>query len=400
MSKSAQMSSSKPGRSNPGQVSPVGVGRRAALAASLLVTLVGLGAAAYLTHLHVLAHTDANYTPACDISATWRCSKVAMSSYSIFLRVPVAVWALLGYSAFLFFLVWGLRREKRVWPTGLYWLLSAGTLLTTIVLAVVAEFVVRALCLGCVIMYGVNVLLFLAATWLLAQDRGALRRDLAGIFRNRPVMGLAGVGLVTAIALIVAYPKYWEIPLQAECGGLPAGIAGDGSCWIGARVPQLEITEFSDYRCPFCRRAHVRLRQLVQKHPNQIRLIHKHFPLDMSCNPLLTKQLHDGACLDARMAYCAGVQGQFWAMNDRLFSLPENDSTDPARLARETGIQVAPFLACLNSAEASAYVERDIQEGLRLHIHGTPTFLINGRTYTGSIPDSVLRPYLENGAKP
>jgi len=371
--------------------------RRVILSLSLLLTLVGLGAAAYLTHLHVMAHTDAGFTPSCDINATWRCTAVAVSPYSIFLRVPVAVWGLVGYSIFLFFLIWGLRSPQRAWSTGLYWLLSAGTLLASVYLAFVAEFIIGALCLGCVTMYGVNLLLFAGATWLLLRDRGAPRRDLAGLLRNRPVLGCAAASLAAAIALILAYPKYWEVPLQAECEGLPAGVAGDGSCWIGARIPQLEITEFSDYRCPYCRRAHHQLRQLVQEYPDRIRLIHKHFPLDMTCNPELTRQLHDGACLMARMAYCAAAQGKFWVMNDRLFSLQEDTSIDPATVAKEAGLEVSPFSSCLDTPEAAEHVERDIRDGIALHITATPTFLINGQKYVGKIPDEVLRPYLERG---
>ncbi len=390
------MSRPRPKKSRPAAPAPDPRGRRTVLFLSLLLTLVGIGASAYLTHLHVMAHTNAGFTPSCDINATWRCTAVAVSPYSVFLRVPMAVWGLLGYAVFLFFLFWGLRSPQHSWPTGLYWLLSAAALALAVYLAVIAEFVIGALCLGCVTLYVVNVLLFAGATWLLVRDPGSLRRDLAGLPRNRAALACAGASLIAAATLFFAYPKYWEIPLQAECEGLPAGVAGDGSCWIGAREPKLEITEFSDYRCPYCRRAHHKLRQLVQEYPNRIRLIHKHFPLDMSCNPELTRQLHDGACLMARMAYCAGAQGKFWVMNDHLFALQESASIDPASVAKEVGLDVGSFMTCLASSEAATIVERDIREGIALHITATPTFFIDGKKYVGAIPDDVLRPYLDH----
>ena len=47
---------------------------------------------------------------------------------------------------------------------------------------------------------------------------------------KRTILGLAVMALAAAVvlaspALIFAYPKYWEVPLQAECDGLPTGVA-------------------------------------------------------------------------------------------------------------------------------------------------------------------------------
>jgi uncharacterized membrane protein len=225
--------------------------RRSLLAASAVLTIVGVCAALYLTDLHVRVHTDASYQPACDINAVFRCSDIALSPYSHVFGVPMSVWALVGCAAFLFLQLWGLAPDSRHrWPAGLYWLLSAGALLVTLGLAYVAEFLIGAWCLGCIALYVVNLGLFVIASWLLWRDRGAVQRDLRGLPSNRPALALAGLLVLVSAGLVSAFPRYWLQPPQSECNGLPTGVGGDGSCWIGAREPVLEITEFSDYLWP------------------------------------------------------------------------------------------------------------------------------------------------------
>lgn len=372
--------------------------RRFILWCSLVLVLVGLADLVYLTDLHVRVNTDPGYVAGCDINATLRCSDVAMSRFSTFAGVPVSVWGIVTYTGYLFFLALAVRGGRaRPWPTGLYWLLNVVNLAATIAFALIAELIIGALCIGCIVLYVISPLLFAGATWLLWKDRGALRRDLAGLRRNGPVVRFAAAAAVASLALVFAYPKYWELPLQSECGDLPAGIRADGSCWVGARDPVLEIVEYSDYRCPFCRRAHTQLRDLVQTHRDQIRLVHKHFPLDMSCNPMLQRQLHDQACLMARMAYCAGMQGKFWAMNDLLFSVPTDVSVNPTELASQSDLDVQGFMQCLDTPAAAEHVRADIEQGIELRITGTPTFFVKGEKYVGQIPDEVIRRHL-NGA--
>jgi uncharacterized membrane protein len=363
----------------------------------LAAVLLAIGDSIYLADLHHKANTDASFDPSCDISSTFRCTSVAISPYSVFLGVPVAVWGLVTYAIFLFFIIAGLLRRgaaRQPWPSGLYWLLSTGTLLVTIALALIAEFWIRALCIGCLMLYVLNALLFAGATWMLIKDKGALARDLQGFPRNPPLIGVAVAALVAGAVLMLTYPPYWELPIQAECDGLMTGVEADGSCWVGAREPQLVIVEFSDYRCPFCLRAHHTLRKLVKEHPDRIRLIHKHFPLDMECNPIVERPFHVGACTMARMAYCASRQGGFWKMNDALFALSRELSADPEAMAFENGLDISSFVDCLDSPDAIEHVQNDIREGIRLQITGTPTFLVDGQMYQGRIPPEVLAPYL------
>ena len=369
--------------------------RRQLLAVSAVLAMIGVSTSVYLTDLHFRVHSDPTFQPACDVNQVFRCSDVALSPYSHALGAPVSVWTIVGYAGFLFFQLWGLTPDRqRRWPSGLYWLLAAFTAAATLGLFLVAEVIIKAWCLGCVTLYVVNTLLFLLATVLLWRDPGALGRDLREMPRNPPVLLLLAAVAATGLGLSAFYPKYWLRPPQSECNGLATGVGGDGSCWIGAREPDLEITEFSDYLCPFCQRAHGQMRELVTKYPDRVRLIHRHFPLDTDCNPILRSQMHAGACLMARMAYCAGIQGQFWKMNDLLFGLPRGTTPEPANLAKEAGLDEGRFEACIDAPAALAHVQADVQEGINRRITGTPTFVIDGEMYVGQIPPEVLERHL------
>src|SRR5258706_3809368 len=48
---------------------------------------------------------------------------------------------------------------------------------------------------------------------------------------------------------------------------------------LGAATAPITIVEFSDYQCPFCKRAQTTIQDLLKRYPNKIRLVYKHNPL-------------------------------------------------------------------------------------------------------------------------
>jgi len=171
--------------------------------------------------------------------------------------------------------------------------------------------------------YGVN-----AALLVLAADIRAL---------SRYPIASAGFVLATSGALAVlwaAYPRYWDSPGLVGPGGSAVGSTADGDPWIGAREPRVVIEEYSDYQCTHCQLGHHEIRRLVKQDRNLVRVVHRHFPLDQACNPLLRRPFHPNACEYARLALCAGRQGRFWEANDYLFEHGQRaDAVSPAELA-------------------------------------------------------------------
>jgi len=101
--------------------------------------------------------------------------------------------------------------------------------------------------------------------------------------------------------------------------------------FLGTSTPRLTIVEFSDFACPYCRNSYTTVREIGFKYKNSVKIIFKDFPLHADS-------------LDLAMAgRCAGEQGLFWPLHDKLFSLQGRFATsslpDLAISIGETALQ-------------------------------------------------------------
>jgi protein-disulfide isomerase/uncharacterized membrane protein len=362
------------------------------------------------------------------VSQTVDCAKAARSSYAVFLRVPIALWSALGFVALLVLPLLGLRRRpESAFPSGLFAALAAAAAGVSVVMALVARLALGVLCPECTVIQVLSVATFVCAALQLRDVRlgplAALGADVR-VLRDHPAAALSVGALGTAVValLIALYPQHRWLPAAmpglpmhvptaalAGPGDVPTGVTDDGHPFLGAARPLVTIVEYSDYQCPFCRHAHRALRDIVRRHPDRIRLVHVHFPLDQSCNPAVLQPFHKQSCELARAAYCAGRQGLFWQMSDALFEHQSpHDLLDVSALAREIAVpDLDAFRACVDAGEGQADVQRDIAQGIDTLLGaglgaGTPAFELRDATgevlgrYLGvggdkGMPESTLR---------
>jgi protein-disulfide isomerase len=215
----------------------------------------------------------------------------------------------------------------------------------------------------------------------------------AAIKRPLPVLLLAAVfgGGVAAAELLV--PPYWMHLGWSDLPALPMGVDEEGHNWIGAERPAVIVTEFSDYECPHCRRAHRNIRQMASRYPDAVRLVHRHQPLDDACNKALKKPFHRRACEFSRAVECAGEQERFWAMNDALFSIQDEvraSEVDLDALAVRLGLDRSRFKECLASQAPRRRIAADIADAERRGVEGTPTYFIAAQMFPGGFEESIL----------
>jgi protein-disulfide isomerase/uncharacterized membrane protein len=366
--------------------------------AFLVACTVGICLSADLIRLHYNVHTDPNYHSYCAISERVNCDTLALSAYAVFANLPLAVWGLLGYLLMAALAVWGLGRKPQPpsWPFGMAFWLSAFSSVLGVVLFFIAHLVVRSVCIVCAGTYLVSFSLVLFAFFALRGvgygPVGALADELRSVLAGRRTFFLFAVlSLVVLITVWAAMPPYWRVEVTAGPEGLPVGNTEDGHPWIGSNLPALEIIEYSDYECPHCLRGHHELRELVEAYPDKIRLIHRHFPLDMACNEGLSRPFHEHACAYARMAYCAQQRGRFWEANDYLFE--HGRRTKPITIAELAGalrLSGQALEECVASNSARQAILDDLASGRAQGIRGTPSFVVDGEVYPGRIPPDVL----------
>ena len=109
-------------------------------------------------------------------------------------------------------------------------------------------------------------------------------------------------------------------------------------------------------------------------------------------------QIHPLAFKAHEAAHCAGDQGKYWEMHDRLFA---NQKTlkpkDLARHAETLELDSSSFESCLKSGKHAAEIRKDLQAGGKAGIRGTPSFLL-GLTQPGK--STIRATKIIRGAQP
>jgi len=126
------------------------------------------------------------------------------------------------------------------------------------------------------------------------------------------------------------------------------------------------IVEFSDLQCPSCRRGSEVVEQLLLKYEGKIRLVYRHFPLD----------IHQRARMYAQAAEAAHRQGKFWEMQDLIFNEQEADEKRIEEFARSLGLNMEQFRKDMKSREVMMTVAQDMAVGQRFGINSTPTYFL------------------------
>jgi protein-disulfide isomerase len=80
---------------------------------------------------------------------------------------------------------------------------------------------------------------------------------------------------------------------------------------VGDANAKVTLVEYSDFECPYCLNHASTLKQIRDEYSGKVRIVFRHFPLSF----------HANAQLAAEASECASLQGKFWEMHDKLFSL-------------------------------------------------------------------------------
>ncbi len=363
-------------------------------------TVLGLLASLYLVYTHYKNHTDIAFSSFCAVTQAVNCDTVAQSPWSVVLGLPIAVWGVFFYAALLL-LLFPLRRrtEKSIPGWSLLCLIALLASCGSIGLAALSMLKIHSWCMLCVGTYLVNFLLTFT-TWIMhrrfAERPFFASLPAAGVFFARA--GLVKIGLpVLLLALIgvrLALPAYWEQEPEALNAEVATGLTAEGLPWIGAKEPRIVIEEYTDYMCFQCRKMHFYLRQLINRHPNTIRLVHRHYPLDHEYNPVLAPQpFHEGAGILALVAIAGAEKGRFWQVNDALYQAAQSEekSIKLAPFAAMMGISEQELLGIMSSEKAYMHLRHDVLAGLKHKLTGTPGFVVDGQVYEKTLPPELLR---------
>ncbi|NIQ01158.1 MAG: thioredoxin domain-containing protein [Nitrospinaceae bacterium] len=128
------------------------------------------------------------------------------------------------------------------------------------------------------------------------------------------------------------------------------------------------VMEYSDFLCPFCRKVQGTLQILRKKYAANVQFGYRHFPI------------HPEARILSEAVECARDQGRFWQFQRVVYKNPRGMQRSKSELikgGRLAGIRnISAFEKCIDSGKYRDRVQKDFEEGVRLGIQGTPTFII------------------------
>ncbi len=161
-----------------------------------------------------------------------------------------------------------------------------------------------------------------------------------------------------------------------------------GDYSLGRADAPVVIVEYTDYQCAFCERFRAETFPEIRKNlidTGKARFVKRDLPLPA----------HPGAMKAAEAARCAGDQGKFWEMHDRLSAHFSSLGPDAyARFARELSLDVQEFRSCLDSDRHMADIQASARGAGAIGIGATPSFVV------GTISGNVLEGVRITGAQP
>jgi len=366
---------------------------------AFFLAVCGLIISIYLAVSHYRNYTDLTYSSFCAISQSINCDTVAQSPWSILFNIPIAAWGIFAYFLFLFILLFATKSSNK--PAKLWSLLFIYSLFLScfsLFFGYISAFKIQSFCILCLVSYTINFLLSFN-TWIIRRRFDeicfltSIKQNFSILLANMHIkLGLCAI-IFFLISAVLFYPRYWEYSPATATFDLPSGITADGSPWIGAENPLITIEEFSDYQCFQCKKIHFHLRSLVIKYPNNIRLVHHHYPMDHEFNTILVKKpFHLGSGRLALFAIAASQQNKFWEVNDAIYSLvaQKQEEFDLLKLSKKLDLDTERVQQDMYSTVTLKILENNIKKGLKNNIMGTPSFIINEQVYRGHIPTKIF----------
>ncbi|MDP1760536.1 MAG: DsbA family protein [Candidatus Woesebacteria bacterium] len=157
---------------------------------------------------------------------------------------------------------------------------------------------------------------------------------------------------------------------------------------LGNPNAKVTIIEYSDTECPFCKRFHNTMNQVIKEKGNEIAWVYRHFPI---------AQLHPKAFNEAVAMECAWEQGgndSFWKYTNELFVRTESnnklDALELPKIAQFIGLELVDFNTCLNSEKYGDKVRADMKSGDEIGVNGTPKSFILKK---GKVVDTIEGAY-------
>jgi protein-disulfide isomerase len=198
--------------------------------------------------------------------------------------------------------------------------------------------------------------------------------------KNSLVQKIIANPIFFLVAIILIFAGLFYFSNRGQNGGLISSYVEDETIKNSANIKgdisaPITVIEYGDYECPACGNSYDMVESVMKEYAGKIKLEYRHYPLPF----------HKFAEKASIASECAGEQGKFWEMHEKLYKNQKNlQESDLERYAKEIVSDFGKFKACF---DANGYIDKINKQknmGENDKITGTPSFFINGQVIENS----------------
>ncbi len=159
------------------------------------------------------------------------------------------------------------------------------------------------------------------------------------------------------------------------------------------------LVEYSDYECPFCKRFHDSMKQVMEEYGDKVAWVYRHYPLDF----------HQNAQMESEAAECVAEQkgnDGFWKFTDEIYTKTASTGTSFTKdqlvnMATSLGINGSQMTKCMDDGKYTQKVKDDMANGVEVGISGTPGTVViakNGKReiIPGALPYEQVKQIIDS----
>jgi protein-disulfide isomerase len=149
---------------------------------------------------------------------------------------------------------------------------------------------------------------------------------------------------------------------------------------VGNPNGDVTIVEFSDYQCPYCKRAHTAVKSVLAADSN-VKLVFKDLPI-----------LGEPSRIAAVAALAARAQNKHLAFHNALMEFTGKLDRDRImEIAASVGLDVAKLQKDMEDPKLKEIIDRNLALASALGVRGTPAFVIGNQFVPGAIDADTLK---------
>ena len=177
-----------------------------------------------------------------------------------------------------------------------------------------------------------------------------------------------------------------DVPIKINLERPRADVSVDDDPSQGNKNAPITLVEFSEFQCPFCKKARPTIEKILSEYKGKIRYVFRDFPLGF----------HKQAKLAANAANCANDQGKYWEYSEELWdSQGKHNQEKITEIAKKLKLNMGTFEKCVSSKKYYSEIDKDQSEGSSYGVTGTPAYFVNGLFLSGAQPFNKFKELID-----